>query len=273
MSNRIAIVTGGNRGIGLAIVRALSNSPKTTVLLTSRDISAGKAAIASLTSASSVQCHQLDTSDKRSIHKFYVKREYGKIDVLINNAGVNLDHGQKFTAENARRTLDVNYYGTLHMCQSFIPLMQDGGRVVNIASVAGHLRSIPSEDIQSRFTDSNLDVNKLDEILKGYLSDVVDGTYVQKGWPNMRSYSVSKVAVIAMTNILARENKHLYINSCCPGWVKTDMGGLVGKPTKSEDDGAKIPVRLAVGDIGGVSGEFWENPGIHDTEDGRVSKW
>jgi len=192
---------------------------------------------------------------------------------LVNNAGINIDYEKKFNADTASKTMDVNYYGTLQMCQGVIPMMSEKGRVVNLSSVAGHLRVIPSADIQKQFTRETLDIPSIDKILQDYLSAVADGTYTEKGWPKEKSYSVSKVAVTAMTNVLARENPHLLINSCCPGWVNTEMGNLVGKPRKTEDDGAKIPVRLAVGDIGDVTGKFWENPSIHDTDSGRVSEW
>lgn len=77
----------------------------------------------------------------------------------------------------------------------------------------------------------------------------------------------------AFTAVLAREHAKVTINACCPGWVQTDMGRLVGKPPKSDVDGAKIPVRLAFGDLGGVSGRYWANDGVRSKEEGKVQEW
>lgn len=88
-----------------------------------------------------------------------------------------------------------------------------------------------------------------------------------------RAYSFSKACVNAFTRILARNNPDLIINCCCPGWVKTDMGLLIGRPPKTPEDGAKIPVRLALGDIGGATGEYWANASIRSKEEGEVQQW
>ncbi len=65
----------------------------------------------------------------------------------------------------------------------------------------------------------------------------------------------------------------MLINCCCPGWVATDMGSRVGSGGKKPVDGARIPIRLAVGDIGAVSGKCWANPSVTDTGDGEVREW
>ena len=76
-----------------------------------------------------------------------------------------------------------------------------------------------------------------------------------------------------MTRILAKENPGLIINACCPGWVKTDMGLLIGRAPKTPEDGAKIPVRLAFGDIGGITGAYWANASVRSKEEGEVQVW
>lgn len=88
-----------------------------------------------------------------------------------------------------------------------------------------------------------------------------------------RAYSFSKSCVNAFTRILARDHEGLTINACCPGWVKTDMGLLVGRAPKTPEDGAKIPVRVAFGDIGGVTGKYWANSSVRSKEEGEVQEW
>lgn len=105
-----------------------------------------------------------------------------------------------------------------------------------------------------------------------YLSDLRGGALDAWG-PRASAYSVSKACVNALTATLARENPGLVVNCCCPGWVDTDMGGIVGKPPKTPAEGARIPVRLAFGKIDGVTGRYWSNPGISDTGEGRVAEW
>lgn len=95
--------------------------------------------------------------------------------------------------------------------------------------------------------------------------------------PPERAYSVSKGLVNALTSMLARDNHGLTINACCPGWIATDMGRLVGsgkiQPPKTPEEGAKIPVRLAVGAIGGTTGRYWANESIRGKGEGDVQEW
>lgn len=110
-------------------------------------------------------------------------------------------------------------------------------------------------------------------MLQEYYACVIEGSEKENGWPKS-AYSVSKASTNALTAILARENPGLVINCCCPGWVDTDMGSIAGsRPPKSPGDGAKIPIRLGFGDIGGVTGRYWGNPSVADTGDGQVMDW
>lgn len=96
--------------------------------------------------------------------------------------------------------------------------------------------------------------------MEDFKASVKDNTYQRKGWPGA-AYAVSKAGCIGMTRAIAGENKEkgskTLINSCCPGWVNTDMSKGTGP--KTIDQGAKTPVLLALGDIGGVSGQFWKD--------------
>ena len=137
------------------------------------------------------------------------------------------------------------------MCQTFVPLLKKDGRIVNLSSVASSLNPY-SKEIQERFRSENMTLADLENLAKEYevrlkfwtwrrtrtmtLTMIQrcaqDGTESEKGW-TQQAYSVSKACVNALTAVLARENPGLTINACCPGWVSTDMGAIMGKPPKS----------------------------------------
>lgn len=223
---RIALVTGANRGIGYEVCRQLAEAGM-IVILTSRDVSKGEAAAAVLQSAGKdVRFHQLDVADEASVAAMlaFVRAEYGRLDVLVNNAGVHLDEDMSiFDVDMSivRTTLDVNFYGALYMCRAFVPLMREQGygRVVNVSSQWGQL-----EDMKS-------------------------------GTP---SYGISKAALNALTRIVAdevRDSSNLKVNTMSPGWVRTDMGGA--NASRSVEEGADTVIWLAtLPEDGPTSGFF-----------------
>lgn len=156
-----------------------------------------------------------------------------------------------------KTTLGVNYYDTLEATRAWIPLIKPGGRIVNVASSSGYLRSY-SPSIRDRFlaAESIADVTKL---MEEFTAAVAKGTHEQDGWPSA-AYAVSKAGLIGQTRALARElaaESDVVINCCHPGWVQTDM--TKGKGTKTPDQGAQTPVLLAIGDIGNKSGRLWSD--------------
>lgn len=225
---RIALVTGSNRGIGYEVCRQLADAGM-TVILTSRDVRKGEAATAVLHNAGKdVRFHQLDVADETSAEAAlaFVKAEYGRLDVLVNNAGVYLDEGVSvFDVELAtvRTTMDINFYGALYMCRAFVPLMREQGygRVVNVSSESGQL-----EDMST-------------------------------GNP---SYSISKAALNALTRIVAdevRDNGNIKVNAMCPGWVRTDMGGA--NASRSVAEGADTVIWLATLPNNGPTSGFFRD--------------
>ncbi|KAF2767208.1 NAD(P)-binding protein [Teratosphaeria nubilosa] len=273
------IVTGANRGIGLAICRLLLANPATKPLrlvATSRqgeDLNLQPAA----RDGDEVLYRRLDVADRRSVEAFTEGWRRG-VDVLVNNAGVNLDLGGGYGVESARRTFEVNYWGVVEMCRRILPLLNPhGSRIVNLSSVASSLNNY-SPAIQARIRDPNATFTDLDSIAKDFLSSVQTSTEEASGFgPPPRSYNVSKSLVNAATALLARENPGVLVNCCCPGWIDTDMGGLAGsqkqRPPKSAEEGARIPVRLAVGEVGGVSGAYWANESVRGKGEGSVREW
>ena len=228
IEKRIALVTGANRGIGYEACRQLADAGM-QVILTSRDTAKGEAAAQVLKAeGKDVRFHQLDVTDENSVAKLLqiVKAEYGRLDVLVNNAGVYLDEGVSvFDVDMAtvRTTLEINFYGTMNMSRAFVPLMREQGygRVVNVSSESGQLATMGA------------------------------------GNP---SYSISKTAMNALTRIVAAEVKrygNIKVNAMCPGWVRTDMGGA--NADRSVEEGADTLVWLATLAEDGVSGGFFQD--------------
>lgn len=229
---KIAVVTGANRGLGLETCRQLAGLGL-TVILTSRDAHKGEQAVAGLRdSGLDVRYHPLDVTDPRSIHGLagFVEAGFGRLDVLVNNAGVFLDPmdsaepdaASVFRAEldTVRRSMETNLYGPLLLCQALVPLMQGSGRIVNLSSGMGQLS----------------DMNGC-----------------------CPGYRFSKVAINALTRILADElqSTHIKVNSVCPGWVRTDMGGPNAE--RPVEQGADTIVWLATLPDDGPSGGFFRD--------------
>jgi NAD(P)-dependent dehydrogenase (short-subunit alcohol dehydrogenase family) len=226
---RIAVVTGGNRGIGLGICRQLAQLGL-KVVLTARDPAKGAAARAKLLQDGlDVTFHPLDVEHDASITSFqrYAEKELGRWDVLINNAGVYLD-GSKLSVEvdaaTFRRTLEVNLTGALLLSQAALPMMRKHhyGRIVNVSTdMAAH-----------------------------------DGALAASGYP---SYRVSKAALNALTRVMAADlhGTNILVNAMSPGWVRTDMGGA-GAP-RSVEEGADTAVWLATLPDGGPTGGYFRD--------------
>jgi len=223
-NGRVALVSGGNRGIGLEICRQLAERGL-TVILGSRDEESGRAAAEGL--SGHVVVHQLDVADGQSVGRLasFVEDELGRLDVLVNNAGISNDEGQRgidADLDRVREALEANLLGAWRLCEVAIPLMQryGYGRIVNISTGLAAL-----EDMGG-------------------------------GSP---AYRVSKTALNALTRILASElrGSGILVNSVCPGWVQTDMGGS-GAPRPVEA-GADTPVWAATLPNNGPTGGFFRD--------------
>lgn len=164
-----------------------------------------------------------------------------------------------------KQTLQCNYYGTLEATEAFLPLIRPGGRLVNIASVVGLLNSKYSESIREKFAASQT-VRDVTNLMEAFSNAVQLGNHSQEGWPSA-AYAVSKSGVIGMTRAIAKDEERrgrgVLVNSCCPGFVNTDM--TKGRGVKTVDQGAETPLLLALGDIGGKAGEFWSKM--------KISEW
>jgi len=223
-SNRTALVTGGNRGLGLETCRQLARAGL-RVILGSRDEPAGRAAAARLAKegAHAEPC-ALDVTDTASIAGAAARlaREGTRLDVLVNNAGIALSG---FDAEVARRTLAVNFFGALDVTDALLPLMRDGGNIVMVSSGMGELSEV-SPPLRQRLLDEGLTRDALVELMRSFVRDVERGTHAEAGWPSS-AYRVSKVGLNALVRVLAPAlaPRRIHVNAVCPGWVRTDMGG------------------------------------------------
>ena len=226
-SGKVAAVTGGNKGVGFAICRRLAREG-CRVLLTARDERRGEAASAKLKGEGlDVRFHPLDVREEASARALaeHLGRELGRLDILVNNAAVLLDRnlsGLGLDLNTLRETMETNLYGPLRVSQELIPLMKKtgGGRIVNVSSWFGSL------------------------------AEMQGGGYA--------GYRISKACLNALTRILADELKGsgILVNACCPGWVRTDMGGR-GAPL-SPEEGADTPSWLALLPDGGPTGGFFQ---------------
>ncbi|XP_038556367.1 carbonyl reductase [NADPH] 1-like [Micropterus salmoides] len=254
MSARVALVTGSNKGIGLAIVRALCKQFQGDVYLTARDVGRGQEAVASLASEGlTALFHQLDISDLNSITTAaaYFKDKYGGVDVLVNNAAIAFKVADTAPfAVQAEVTLKTNFFATRDMLTHFLPIIKAGGRVVNVSSfVSSRALNQCSAALQERFRSEDITEEELVGLMQRFVDEAKKGEHKQGGWPET-AYGISKTGLTTLSMILARrlskERPHdgILLNACCPGWVRTDMAGP--KAPKSPDEGAVTPVYLAL---------------------------
>jgi carbonyl reductase 1 len=156
-----------------------------------------------------------------------------------------------------KKTLGCNYYNTLEACHAFLPLLKPTGRIVNVASMSGDLKKY-SEEVRNRFHASKTEAD-VTSIMEDFASAVEAGREKEAGFPSA-AYAVSKAGLIGGTRSLARAEKEkgseILINCCCPGYVNTDM--TKGNGTRTPDEGAQTPVKLALDDIQGQTGLFWQ---------------
>ncbi|KAL8640007.1 MAG: hypothetical protein Q9228_003030 [Teloschistes exilis] len=286
------------RNLALQYPSSAFNNGPLLIYLTARDQRRGEAAVKAIQNdtqlkkakalasdggLASIKYHSLDISQPKSITDFatFLRQEHPEgIDIVVNNAGIAMDGFSTKTLhllltspdlpiyidnDVVQQTLQCNYHGTLTATRSFLPLVRPGGRLVNVASIVGNLNSKYSSSIRSAFASSKT-VDDVTNLMENFTAAVKEGKEKEQGWPSA-AYAVSKTGAIGMTRAIAlehgQEGGQVLVNSCCPGYVITDM--TKGRGSLTPNQGAQTPVFLALGDIRGKSGEFWE--------DQEVSQW
>ncbi|OQV13755.1 Carbonyl reductase [NADPH] 1 [Hypsibius exemplaris] len=263
-NTRAALVTGANKGIGLEIVRQLSPQFHGTVYLTARDVGRGQAAEKSLQDEGlhNVKFLQMDVTDKKSIEKArdFIKEKHGGLDVLVNNAAIfklNPSTGQSEltmdrSIEAVKETIATNVTGVLDVCAAFFPILRDHSRVVNVASGLGSLKNLQNEEVKKLLTGKDLTVAEVEKAAADYVKTVEDigNLGVAAGYPDQYGpYSMSKILLHAVSRVQQRDldqdksRVDIVLNSCCPGYVATDLNRNTGRKTVQQ--GADTPVYLA----------------------------
>lgn len=255
--SRIAAVTGSNKGVGFHIALQLARSGKfTNVILACRDQARGIEAQKKIqneikSDICNVSFEQLELGNEDSHERFcnVVNDKYGgKLDVLVNNAAMAFKGADPTPfQQQCKPTLDVNFRGTFSFTERMLPLIRKGkdSRIVNVASMAGRLNQIKSNDLRNQFTDPNLTKEGLLALVNSFENDVMSGNHLQRGWGNS-NYGMSKLAVVAITKVWAREEaaNGIKVNCCCPGYCDTDMTSHKGPRPPS--DGARNAVLPAI---------------------------
>lgn len=249
-AGRVAVVSGANKGIGFFIALQLGLSGLfRNVILACRDEQRGTAAATQIAAQvgdkATVSYAPLTLGDHESHVAFrnYMEKEFGKCDVLVNNAAFAFKGSDPTPfQEQTKPTLDINFRATVDFTEQMIPLLRKGTdpRIVNVASMSGHLSQLQTQELRDAFTSPDLTMAELQQLVDKFESDVASGSHRKEGWGNS-NYGMSKLAVIAATKIWARdEGPTIAVNCCCPGYCRTDMAS--NKGPRDPSDGAKNAV-------------------------------
>ncbi|XP_060791070.1 carbonyl reductase [NADPH] 1-like isoform X2 [Neoarius graeffei] len=256
MATKVAVVTGANKGIGLAIVKGLCKAGYSgDVLLTARNEALGKKALELVKAEGfeNVAFHRLDICDQNSclaLRKF-LEENYGGLDVLINNAGIayKVLNPVPF-GEQAEVTMRTNFWGTLWVCHALFPLLRPNARVVNVSSFYSKLTLEKcSPKLQAKLRRTDMSEEELCSMMGEYVIAAQIGAHEAQGWTHS-AYGTTKIGVTVLSRIQARvlnetrSSDGILVNACCPGWVRTDMAGQ--NAPKSPEQGAETPVYLAL---------------------------
>jgi NAD(P)-dependent dehydrogenase (short-subunit alcohol dehydrogenase family) len=234
-AGRIALITGANKGIGLETARQLGKLG-VTILVGARDLAKGEQAAEVLrgigVEARAIKLDVVSETDREDVANL-IEKEYGRLDILINNAGLLLDSRKgnatsTTSSKMLRDTFETNFFAVVALTQRLLPLLRksDAGRIVNLSSILASLTLHATE-----------------------------GSYVYDA--KSFAYDTSKTALNSFTIHLAHELRgtKIKVNSAHPGWVKTEMGGEGA--VMELGDGAKTSVQLATLPDDGPNGGYF----------------
>lgn len=243
----VAVVTGGNQGLGFALVRGLCRElgASGVVYLGARDPERGAAAVSALQAEGlEPRLRVVDVRSAEAVEAFAadVRADHGGVDIVLSNAAARRTPDRP-EAEQIRTFVDTNNGGTRRMIDAFGPILNDGARFIVVASAFGSLYWLPP-DLHSRFGTDSMSLDDVDALLASFVDQVEAGTAAEDGWPDDPNV-VSKIGQVASMRIMARDRdraRGVLINAACPGLVDTDAS----RPWFESMDGAKSPDEAAV---------------------------
>ncbi len=276
--SRIALVTGANQGLGLALVEALARrlEPQDIVYLTARSEDRGRAAIAGLSDTEAeVHFMRLDVTDPASIAALatHLKTSHGGVDIVASNAAARISKDRP-QSEQVRTFVATNNHGSRNLFGALKPLLNRNARYVMVASSFGQLRNLP-EVLHSLFDTDRLSLDDIEASMNRYVDAMEAGRAADDGWPDWINVP-SKVGQVATARVAARDmaesrpDDGILINAVCPGLMDTaasrpwfdDMSGAL-----STEEGAKPIVDLLLSPPG------TDQPSGQLVQFGKVLPW
>jgi len=288
------LVTGANKGIGLAICQQLITHKNVHVILgcrnfahvvQSKDAKDKKDAAnyelqdvgksdkpptrieilrdVRFKDVKNIDFVEIDIANKESVKKAAesVKAKYKTIDILVNNAGMAFK-GNAFDINVVNTTLETNYFGTVNVTEAFLPLIKDNGKIIMTSSRAGCLNrgfKDPSNSVQAqKLLSSDLTQKDLENILDDFKAQVENDKSLPNSQFKSTAYGMSKIAMSAYSRIIGKQMiaRNIFMAAYCPGWVNTFMSS--GSGTRSPAQGAKGLELLCTEKMDmKVTGKFW----------------
>lgn len=245
---KVALVTGANQGLGLALAKGLSArlGAGGIVYLTARDAVRGEAAAAAIRpAAAELRFERLDVTDDGGVAAVAdaLRRRHGGVDIVISNAAARIARDVD-PADQVAAFVETNNHGTSRVLAHFLPVLSEGGRLVVVASSFGRLKHLP-EHLRPRFEADRLE--EIDAVMAAYAAAVRSGTAAAEGWPEWINIA-SKVGQVASARIAARmtaaarPGDGILVNAACPGLVDTDAS----RPWFADMSQAQTPEQAAV---------------------------
>jgi carbonyl reductase 1 len=228
--SRVAVVTGANQGLGLALVEGLAQhlASDDVVYLTGRRAGLVADAAAAISApVAHIVTHVLDVRNGAAVATFAgeLRRRHGGVNIVFSNAAARLTPGTPW-GELVGPFVDTNNLGTTRMLRSFSPILRPGGRLLVVASDFGALNNLP-EHLHHRFDTSTMTLDDVDAAILAWRDAVLDGTAGAEGWPEWINIP-SKVGQVAAVRVLARERRQadqrsrILIAAVCPGLIDTE---------------------------------------------------
>jgi carbonyl reductase 1 len=227
---KIAFVTGANQGLGFALVRGLCQrwGDEGIIYLTARDEERGEQAVATLEAEGlHPHFHLLDVAVDASVKAFadYLNEIYGGVDIAISNAAARIVKDIPQT-EQVEAFINTNNHGTYRILNHITPLLNDGGRLIVVASSFGSLRHL-NPSLHGRFAFESMTLEEVEAVMDDYVIAVTTGNATKQGWPDWINIP-SKIGQVAAVKVLAHQyrdvhvERNILVNAACPGLIDTD---------------------------------------------------